>query len=842
MGLDISKITNVELKAIACGIDENNNGILDGIEISVFMEKGSKHKDFGQTMVELLEPTPATITVPVESAKAPEVRTFNKDEIKLESSKLNDSEKKVFKGKLAEATSIENVETVLAQLSGYEEAKKVVGEFVKDIKAMKIDSKDDVDKIVKLIDKKYNNCDGFEKDLAKLLAKIAEKEQMKKETDKLIALYEQVKGDYLKANDNKINFTKCLNNTEALMADRDYTGSYYKKRNNTQRALYGKNAYDNLVAYVRKDADAHLDKNDRNVNGETGKTKADTKNGVRDELKDKYKNDKVMKKVIDNDKVDNELEARHNKSRYTDEVLTKVTDTMLSEELKESTKAVLVQYLDTLEKNEDGSYDLTELKEEIKKIISTADLNMNHSDNTEIAELTGVKKLLEDLTNIKANNISKSVVEDLLDFLGLNHEDKRDRSLKTAVNNGLKGVLPGLAAAGIHAVRVNANQDVELLMDATIADDMMSQLGNLATKEVLTDSEVKVTINQSVKIDQTLISMLAGMGEGFLTNLLATLIIGDSKDFEEACVSQSLISNILAKNDDFEAVKNEIQKAYPGTKGAILVALAQKAYDKDNANWKSKFNGFVSEIGGVISNINCEELQGVKFLGKTEQPETVKIRSGKEDATNPEYKADNSDVIDARSSSWEKLVEQYECLDEIKIPADKTYCLKRKSALPVRMLKVAQAITDGNYSTTRLLELAELTFASPNGKYENLKNYEGIDHAKLVEVMGAQVLNKVKMPKVLGDNCNRIVKDIKADIADKSGKGEGATPAEGKILINAGKNGRFGLRVGNEKIIECNSLDELNRKIIEKEDELRKNGITPDRKQMGTWAELEQTI
>ena len=172
-------------------------------------------------------------------------------------------------------------------------------------------------------------------------------------------------------------------------------------------------------------------------------------------------------------------------------------------------------------------------------------------------------------------------------------------------------------------------------------------------------------------------------------------------------------------------------------------------------------------------------------------------------------------TIDGRKSSWAKLAEQYECLDELNTEG---YPLstKRKAQLPVRMLKVAQAITDGNYSAERLLQLAELTFASKNCKYENLKGIEGIDHAILVNIMNADWLsNKVKMPKVLA-GCNKVEKSIIAEKADTEGaKNAPVGSAEDRIMTSAGSKAKYYARFDGGTWIEYSDMKSRNDAVAE---------------------------
>ncbi len=758
-------------------------------EISTFIatadklvEAGLVDKNYKETLGLTLNASSKGVTMPDNNFKV------EKDEVKLETTKLNRQEKKLFKDVLDSVTSLDMVSTTLDERftdAKYTKAKNVINMYIADIKAMNINSKEDVNKIVDLIDKKYDNCDGFNKDIAKKLANIVKYEQIKKEKDNLLNLYRDIKTQ----NPGK-TYTGYVELVNAQMEAKGYKGSYYKNE-----------AYNEFIAELKQEANSYLDANLRETNGNYGRTQGDTSKQVRKELQAAAGDDKFLKNVIKHDKTDNSLEARYNRFRAVTEVLKNTTSEMLNDELKDGVVAKLsASYINKFQK-ENGNYDLTELQAEIARLVGD-DLLLNRSQDTEVAELKHVQDKLKELTG---SDFSKKEVKDLIEFLGIGYE-KRDKSAKTVLRNMIpgaaSGALGGAIAGGIHATRLNITQRVELNLEGNQAEKLLEQLGPYASAVKNADGSFSVKVLQKVNIDKTLVSILAGAMEGAvagaLLNALATMITGEDKAFEKSCFSMTYLTDLVNSGKDLSEIQDEICKKYPGMKGTILAALAENAYNKAEGKdeWKLNYLGKLSEIAGVGSNPNCEELQGNKFT----KPEVETVNPTEEDThvydtretaeVAPVY--EDVPTIDAKRSSWAKLSEQYDCLDEINTK-DYPLCTKNRAKLPIRMLKIAQAITDGNYSQERMLQLAEMTFASPNTKYENLKSIEGIDHAVLVNIMNANWLSdSVKMPKTLA-GCNRddSISIIAPRATERGGNRAPVRSAGDRTQTSAGQNARY---------------------------------------------------
>ena len=695
--------------------------------------------------------------------------------------------------------------------SNYNDIKESSLMMLNEIKNMNINSKDDVDNIKSNIKDKFKNTNGLNGDVLNILIDIAEKEQIQKETQQLINIYHATSETQNGSN----NFDSRVNAVKTKMDEMGLTGtSYYKK------------AFKNMMNEVMKDANYAIDNMRDGINSTTAKD-------VERKLKEKVKGDKILEKASEKDEVDNKLQARHNNYNIITRMLKdnqgkEEMDAVLQEKLKKSTYIKIRNAY----QQKDGKYaGLVGLQAGLKDIIG-AELKLNASQNTEIAEIKFVREYLRKATG---SDFTDKEIKNLVEFLGFKFETK-DRSLETVLEDTPVGLAIGAGSAALNATRLKVEQYVNMKVSAEISESLKSQLGDQVISSA-TDSDgmINVKVAQKVVKDDTIIAALSGAGIGTIVTALFNLMEGKEIPFEKACFSKSELSAIVRGSESLEDAKNKICEKYQGMKGSILSALLQKAHDAKPEDWKNNFINAIDKIAGKYSLMNCEELQGVKF-DKIEELLTKEIpiiesnTYGTKDieGTPDKLVAVEVDTINARNSSWPKLIEQYDCLKDMQVDSNKyPLCAKKdKKVLAIRMLKVAQAITDNNYSKERLLDLAEKTFAADKN-YTQLKDYKGIDHDVLVGTMQAQLMgSKVKMPAVLAyetvqkedgtyeiaGGCNRIAKDTKATVTDKTGKKEAVDSAQ-DYEIQKGKSGEVYVRFNGGGWIKCEDETDRNSKI-----------------------------
>ena len=793
MGMDINKITNAALRKLALECDKDETkGKLSTQEFIDFTSKAKENEETHKAWTELMGWT----TTPTKKGEV--------QNTKLPEDNLKHYQKKEFKNAIEKAANFEALEKDLTERftsSDYKEALEVVSTLVNEIKTMGISSKDDVEAIKDTIKDKYQNCNGLNNDIINRLVDIAKREQIEREKQDLMQLYYTVKEEQ----GENANFTDCKNAVKKMMEDLELKGKSY----------YSDEAFKALEGEIKYEANLYLDDNLRNTYGATDRTEGSTKGAVKKELLKEAKDDNILRSVIKKDKTDNKLEARYNKAREIGEEIANISE----DELKKELGGKLVDKLrgKNFIKPENGHYNLTNLQEVLIEYVGN-DLMLNRSTQTEVTELKNLQDKLYELTGAE---FSISEIKDLVKFTGLKYE-KRDRSWKTLLGATAIGAGSGALGAGMNQRNLNVTQKVNIKIGANYAGVILEQLDSAATSSQNSDGTITISVLQNVIKNADLSKILAGAGVGALIGALGGLVIGEDKQFEPACISLSAITDIVNNAKSLEEAQEALNKKYPDSRGTLLSAIAQAISEENTGDWKMKFLAELTKIGGKGSIINCEELSGNKFVTeevKDNTEETVE-EPKKEDnffatkdveAKEAEYETNFVPTVDGRCSSWQKLAEQYECIKDLEIPAEYKNCNRKKSQLTVRMLKVAQAITDGDYSLDRMLKLAEASFASRNSKYENMKNIEGIDYNVLVATMNAELMsNKVKMPEYLA-GCERQEKSICDDsITDKTGKRAGVASAVDTRKISDGQEAKYYARFNNGAVQEFSNENDRN--------------------------------
>ena len=443
----------------------------------------------------------------------------------------------------------------------------------------------------------------------------------------------------------------------------------------------------------------------------------------------------------------------------------------------------------TYHKNENGTYDLSEISEAISQRVGY-DVMVGTFEDFDMKEIENIKKELRDLTGV--DEWSDKDVKRFLNLIQI-EEKPKNRNFGDAALKALDIDPFSIATGAIMAPKVDINQNVRLKLPNDVYNRIADQLANYAADVIHVGDNVEVIIKQSVKADFSALGALAGLGIDYTGKLLANLIFG-MEEPDRSCFTLTDFPLADEKYSDFETYKEQIQKSYSNDKekANLIIATAELFKNEYGDDWAKHFQSKLQEFAGKGSVLTCEELAQGLMTMKSEKKEPEKVEERKDGLginfyrtfrkkyTEQVTKTIEHKTIDARKSSWNKLAEQYsDCIEKLEIDATKyPLCAKNKHRLTVRMLKIAQAINNNDYSKENLLKLAERSFEAKNSNYENMKEINGIDHEILVQTMSATLMGDVKMPDSLA-GCERKDKDITAEDMTKqqNQKKEAAKPA-----------------------------------------------------------------
>ena len=511
--------------------------------------------------------------------------------------------------------------------------------------------------------------------------------------------------------------------------------------------------------------------------------------GGEDELFEEY--------IIDNAKNRNtkvKVARRHDRVMERREELKQVTLKEIESKLKKSTRESIKDYMEA-HKNDDGTYDLSEISELIEKRVGKDFYVNRHDDNNKtIAEIEQVRKELiakdvADSENFDKKDKRYKQTKDLIKFC------EYDRQSRNHVPSGL-GILSGLiggAAVGGSA-HYFASPDI-IPVNNTVNVDVVNNI--IINGEITSTSTTTANVSQNLAVPFRPDILTAGVIGGVSTAALVAAedaIFGRDIPYERPCVdtmdydtnderytNKHLFVDYLKKTDEaqYNAVKHILDK-YPAN---------------EDGSWDHA--GYFNELrttGGKGSPTNCQELTGEKLY--PEQPDPVIITSEKketvDDKDKPIYDTVETpeDCVyskQARRTSWAHLVTLYDCGTE-------TFLEKCGGDMnkAIRMIKIAQAITDGNYSFERLEDLYQKSRKGAS----NLKNIDGLDYGTYYSVLMGNIPSSVKLPKELAgaERCD-ISEDehelIAAKATDTKNAPEPAKgPAVGKTVSQV-ETGKF---------------------------------------------------
>ncbi len=658
MGLDISKIQNEELRRLAYGADKDNNGMLNAKELSVFKaealkKEGVSAEDFNQAMglYKSVAATATEATKPAETTETePKEVNVTKQDRKVFEANMTNFVKQMVKNGATPAELLKDIEGKYD--SGfYKSVADDIKAVIKAVQDTKYDSKEDVEAIKKNIKKGLNS---FQKDVLDEVVKAAESDQILKEADELIEIYEEVKQNKELYTENK-NGEKVLNLTECEKAvKKELANKGIKKE-----SYYSGKALDLLKKHIQQDSGAIHD--DKVVD-----TEGETRRKVKKEVQTtNAKGDRYASKTTRQKKEVQKIVANHNRYEHNLDKLESVSTEELKKELgKELFGKLAATYLNEEIQNEDGTFDVRSLAEKILYRVGY-DYTMNQSNDTEMSELRNVQVELKELTG---QEFSNAEIKKLLEFCAIRREKNNHNPIKGLTNAVTAAATSALAAFRSSPV-LNVRQTLNLTVDMGIADQIKGQFGNLANVTELSDGKVLVRVSQEVLKDDRWIDALAGAGIGVLGAALLQMILGEGKEFEKSCISISDFDFSNPRYTNFEEYEKYVKSRYPEAKANAIISLAKLCQDEEGKFDAAKFDSMTKHIAGVGSNLNCKEVKGGTLYAKppvTETPEEncegekCNAIVTKEETAETETTEDMTKIHKTTyGDTWQGLVEAY---------------------------------------------------------------------------------------------------------------------------------------------------------------------------------------
>lgn len=747
MGLDISKITNAELQKLAYTQDKDNNTFLNSEEFAIFkqeaaMLEGVSTEDFNQAMglykteaaqaTEAGQVTQISVVTTTQELSKKEKKAAKKslearqDDIKNDIKALIEGKKSA---RLREDNGI-SLDSLTATLQrrnpnpDYAVVIADVQQVVDFVNSTNFNSKKEVEALEKRI-KKNKDFNNFQKSLAEQIVELAKKKQINKESEVLVDIYNGIRADQ----NNAENFTAYLKKVKTEMEARGLKNVSY----------YSDEAFDALETVVKQDAEKVADPKRQKMvkDGANYDSEKEVKKAL---LNSTPETDKLSRKVFKKGKDMNGVTARWLDRDRRAEDLEKITEKELKDELGEELFNILNRKYLYTKKNQDGTYNVRDLSDALFERVG-ADVWMNMSDDTPMSELQSAKDELKYLTgrDLKDKDIKK-----IMKLVHIEKEPK-DRNLLRAVK---ETIIPGIASAIAGASTyssLDVTQKVQLnLDDATTAQEMINELeaaGVTPSVSENLDGTITVTVLQKVLQNNRALAALAGAGIGVLTGTLMKLIVGMENN-EKSCFSIADFDLTNERYTNIDNYKNYVREKEANSKRADLIcALADTMYKQYGIDWAKHYDSMLKKFAGRGSVLNCLEFRGGMLHGvKEEKPvKPPVVTPVEEEHSYSEHDVDAVEAtyedvpaIDGSKTSWAKIARQYDCLVQ-------KYTLNGA----IRILKIAQAINNGDYSTENLDKLYKLSLKGRS----QLKNIEGLDYQKYCEILDATSLSALKYDK-----------------------------------------------------------------------------------------------
>ena len=466
-----------------------------------------------------------------------------------------------------------------------------------------------------------------------------------------------------------------------------------------------------------------------------------------------------------------------------------------------------------------------DISAEIEKYVG-ADYLINGSKDTENAELYNIQVMLDETFNIEADEKeTKKICEDLCGY------KIKSKDHTPGIVPILGGAIAGALGGGLGEAATAVDKIVRIPHTTTIT---VNDLTNILT-EVGINGDIIQEINQSISntetytVNDVISRLVEGIGGavGLAVPFLTTLVFGKDIQYEKACVNLQEYDATKDTYTDPEKFKNHLKGRYKDSPELLagLVNLVD-IYTVNGTFEHAKYWSYLKNLAGAGSNLNCAEIAGMRLdstqkeVKKNESdPVKVKMRTYKE-VTDPvtTTKAEECDIVNTRKSSWYKLAEFYgDC--------------GKDAPTVVRMLKLAQAITDGDYSEDRMNKLLQASRKSYDGNtkeerkaamkanFDALGLGDAFDFDTYYAMLTTPIMpNETKLPKNLGD-CNSSYNNHNVDVGKIEGSYDGPAPkyASGTVTNTTSGTTKYYYQIDNGEIIEivATSDDDFNKKVKE---------------------------
>lgn len=631
MGIDISKLDGLMKELATLSDVVKKDGQLEGSEVSIFKGYADNALNNGQISLEDFSAVfgiEITETKPVTQPETVTTNPMSRKErraAKKEANVREDAVKEAVEEMVKNNVKPQDLMAALNKKFSNPEYQSVLNDVAYILNAVNstgYNSKEDIEKIHDTIKKQLKSADkwdGFHKDILGYLESQAESNQISKEYETLKERYKAIKATMANTDIVKSQGDNFKAYVEILKDELQEKGADGKKEWDKS---YTKEAFKLVEEYAKSDAKAVMESRLPETEGTSARR-------IKKELKAQNKGgDDYQADAIGELKTERKIFARRNTVNERNTKINSISRDDLKKELgRDLFEKLNRSYLPTV-MNEDGTYDLTKLSDEILTRVG-ADYQLNQSKDHEMAELTNVQRHLNSL----GIDVSEKEAKKLVKFCDIERE-KRDRSLK-ALGNKLLGGIPGVVAGAVGAYNstsvrdINVDQSVELVInDSEVLKKLTEQLESGGIKYDLTNLEngaSVININQHVLIpgDNLWNNLIKNAGAGALIGALWGLCdwaIGDVKD-EKSCLSISDYDKNDPKYTDAEQYKAYISEIYSNNPEKIkslhlLVDAYKEAYGD---NWHVEFWQKLRDMAGIGSKLNPEECLMMKYL-KPEKP------------------------------------------------------------------------------------------------------------------------------------------------------------------------------------------------------------------------------
>ena len=845
MGIEIAKLTGT-LKTLAEIADGNGNRVIeDGNEKTVFenyaktaVQNGQVTEgDYKAIFGSEIETPAAEENKPV--VTNPQQKTYSKEDIermeKYAVTILNEEVQAETPEKLLEKLT-ERL-GVSANNEVYKDLQFQVKFILKAINEIGYKSKEDIEKLEDKVKEKLGigKSDKFAREALKALVKNAEYIQKAKEFGEIKAEYDSlvekgvdeevafksVKGKYDAKGSYYHEFVKSKGLFKRKLSEFEKSHIMPEARQTVRDAIYASDATSSKG--VEKDAEEKL-KSDGDWNKYTERALGGENNfgqwisGHDSDMKIARKNQARKNLVIDIRENGLTGEEVHDAVDKRKAFLFFKKKTQLFEALVSSGLIVDMG---------NGKYDVSPLSELIGLHVG-ANYKMDRTtgDYKALAEKTKTTSALAAATELK--NLTEEEAEMLVKMCGYEVEGKNWG--KAILGATIGALVNGLGAAGAAATNPksvaynNDHFELNLNMGSDLAEFMeansqalaglMDQGGIINTAngflQIIIDKNDMKEFSKFI-LETGLKSALVGAAAGLVAGLL-------DEDPEKPITSTQFECTTLeeyAKVLDSEVTQKALKPEY---RDALMMIAT--TFLREDGSWDCDgYKMFLNEAAGNGGVLNREELiGGLEKLKKDEPDDDVDDGDGGEEVVEEEHNYSTHDkegidaeykdvpVIDGRTTSWTKIAGQYDCLVD-------RYGLSDA----IRMIKIAQAINNGDYSK----ETMERLLALSKKGLSHMKNIEGLDYEAYKSALTATYLpalkkdsegnnipgTGVKVPTNLADCVRDESQSLIADKADPAKKVVNPTGnASDRVKVRDGQAPKYYARFDGGAVQEYDSM------------------------------------